>query len=448
MEISRCYDSHLHLLATGIFKRGLRLFDLKSPADLKSVSLSPDYFRQDWLVGFGWDQHRFENQQYPTCKQLDDVFSDFPVALTRADGHAVWLNSKAMEKVGYLDSNKKVPNGGIVIRDADGKPSGIFIESAKIEIDQMMPNYSTEQNMLFLREAILHMNKQGFTHVREMTSFIEQWNILRQFDLDKELSLYVEHFFVCENIVDYQRAKKQFQQARELTSQHMRACGIKLFYDGALGSEGALISDFYKHQNADKKTENKGLALWDLADVEKIMIDLWSDPTAELAIHTIGDEAVARIVDLADKVQNQLQRKGILHIEHGELIRPETVEKMKKLNVRVHMQPCHWLSDRRWLQEKIPSLSQYVFPWAALQAANISFDWGSDTPIEEASVFSTLKALHESSVNGVQGLSGELLSWHQHPNVNWGADCKTVFENEKIKKIIFDGQDITAKVLA
>ena len=89
-----------------------------------------------------------------------------------------------------------------------------------------------------------------------------------------------------------------------------------------------------------------------------------------------------------------------------------------------------------------------MFPWAALQEANISFDWGSDTPIEEASVFSTLKALHESSVNGVQGLSGELLSWHQHPNVNWGADCKTVFENEKIKKIIFDGQDITAKVLA
>lgn len=450
MEISRCYDSHLHLLATGIFKRGLRLFDLKSVDDLKNISLSPDFFRQDWLVGFGWDQHRFVDQQYPTNKQLDQVFSDFPVALTRADGHAVWLNSKAMEKVGYQDLNRLVPDGGIVVRDELGNPTGIFIESAKIEIDQMMPAYSSEQNRLFLNEAITYLNQQGFTHVREMTCFIDQWNVLHEMDLKNELTLYVETFFVCENITDYQRAKAEFIQARTTSSPHLRACGIKLFYDGALGSEGALISDFYKNKKIDNNNDdvkkNKGIALWSLSDVEKIMMDLWQNPKAELAIHTIGDEAVAQIIDLADKVQNQFKRKGLLHIEHGELIRPKTIEKMTKLNVRIHMQPCHWLSDQRWLQEKIPNLSKFVFPWAALQVANIPFDWGSDTPIEEASVFSNLKALRESAVAGVPGLHGDLFMWHQHPNVNWGAGCKSIFENEKLKQIIFDGVDITSKL--
>lgn len=456
MQINRCYDSHLHLLPTGIFLSGLRLFGIRSIEDLSQIELKPDYFRGEWLVGFGWDQHLFVDQKYPTRQQLDQIFPDYPVALTRADGHAIWLNTKAVEKAGYLNSHRAVPDGGIVLRDDQGVPTGIFIESAKLEIDFMLPKYSKLQNKLFLQEAIAYLNRQGFTHAREMTASAEMWTLLREMDLYGQLSLYVECNFVCENFQDYERAKAELQMAQQTQTQHLKACGVKLFFDGALGSEGALISDFYQSGVSHKK--NKGLALWSLKDVEIIMRDLWMESQNQLAIHTIGDEAVSQIVGLAERVQKELGGQGELHIEHGEIIRPETIEQMKQLRVRVHMQPCHWLSDRRWLQEKIPSLSRFVFPWRSLQQAGIAFDWGSDTPIEEASVANNLKALKEAADNGVAMPIGELHHWHQHPDLNWGKDCYTIFSSDNksptapqivqqavrqnVQQVVFDGKPL------
>jgi len=437
-KIPRCYDSHLHLLGTGLMQKGLRLFDLKDAHDVKNLRIEKHHFRGDWLVGFGWDQSKWSGGQWPTKEILDQAFPDFPVAFSRADGHATWLNSKALEIAGYLnktESEKPTPMGGVIIRDSQGKPSGVFTELAKMEIEMLIPPFSAEQNRDFLRAAVRYLNSRGFTHARDMSGFIDQWNLLREMDLQGELTLYVDENFTCENLVDFQRALSEAKQARETETKHLKARGIKFYFDGSLGSQGAYLSQFYPG------TKQKGLTLWDLLDVEKVFEETWK-AGFEVCVHTIGDEAAHLILQTALKVKREKKVNGVINVEHAEVVRPETIALMKEFETICHIQPCHWLTDRRWLKDRLGSLYQFVFPWRALQESQVQIQWGSDTPIEEASVASNWQALTDSSKEGIPALKGSLLEYHSHRDPKWGGGCQSLFEDGVLKELVFDGRKI------
>jgi predicted amidohydrolase YtcJ len=430
-KIPRCYDSHLHLLGTGMIEAGLKLFDLPSAEAVKNLKLQPSHFRGEWLVGFGWDQNRWSEKEFPTKKILDQAFPDFPVAFTRADGHAVWLNSKALEKIGSLPADIA---GGVIVRDSQGFPTGIFIDLAKIYVDQFIPPPTEEQNRYFLDVALRYFHQRGFTHIRDMSGNESLWHLLQEREEQKTLFLYVEENFTCENISDYERALKEALIARKAESTHVRVDGIKFYFDGALGSQGAFLSQPYGG------TDQRGLTLWPLNDVREVFLRTWKAGLA-VSVHTIGDEAAHQILTVAV----QVWREGIhgrLNIEHGEILRPETIALIQETKALVHMQPCHWLSDRRWLKEKLGPLHRYAFPWAKLQAEGISYQWGSDSPIEEASVLNNWRALSESPVEGIPALRGELLLAHSHRDMQWGHDCLSTFENGKVKEVVFDGKKI------
>jgi predicted amidohydrolase YtcJ len=437
-NIPRCYDSHQHLLATGILQKGLRLFDLTCPEDVRNLKIEPHHFRGQWLIGFGWDQSKWADGKWPTKEILDTVFPDFPVAFSRADGHATWLNSKAMEIAGYLnrsESEKSTPAGAVIFRDSKGLPTGIFAESAKVEIEMMIPPATPEQNRSFLKEAVRYFNSRGFSHVRDMSGFIGQWNLLRDLDQSGELTLYIEENFTCENIVDFERALKEAISARQSETPHLKARGLKFYFDGSLGSQGALLSQFYPG------TQQKGLALWDLTDVEKVLEKTWRNGF-EVCVHTIGDEAVHLILQIALKVRKEKQIQGVINIEHSEVVRPETILLMQEFETICHIQPCHWLTDRRWLKDRLGSLYAYAFPWRALEEKGICMQWGSDSPIEEASVRNNWRALSESVEDGILSLRGPLLNNHSHRDPSWGSRCESKFENGELVEFIFDGQKL------
>lgn len=437
-KIPRCYDSHIHLLATGMMQKGLRLFDLSKPEDISKLEIRPEHFRGEWLVGFGWDQSKWPGSKYPTNKDLDKVFPDFPVAFSRADGHAVWLNSKALEIAGYLnktESEKSTPVGGVIHRNEKGLPTGIFAELAKIQVDLLIPQYSKEQNKEFLLEAISYFNSKGFSHVRDMSGFLDQWNLLREIDLEGKLSLYVEENFTCENLLDFKRALREAKQARETETKHLKARGIKFYFDGSLGSQGAFISQFYPGTN------HKGLTLWDLDDVKEVIEKTWQEGF-EVCVHTIGDEAAHLILQTAEKVISKCRIKGVLNLEHSEIVRPETIQLMRSLDIVCHMQPCHWLTDRRWLKKKLGPLYAFAFPWKGLQDNGITMQWGSDSPIEEASVENNWLALRESSKEGIPALENNLLGFHSHRESHWGSHCESIFEDGKLVGFVFDGQNL------
>lgn len=431
LTIPRCYDSHVHLFGTGQVSSALALQHLQHPSEVQNLQVQEKHYRGEWLVGFGWDQNAWTEK--PHLKYLDARFPQTPVSFLRADGHAVWVNSEALRRL-KLNKNSQGPSGGRLERDAAGELCGVLVDTAKDLADAMLPDFTEPQQKIFAKEALEIFNRAGFTHLRDMTSQRKQFEILQRMDHFDELTAYLELNFFAKDFKDFEIQLKDLQSLRGIETKKIRLGGIKIFYDGALGSEGALLSRCYCG------SENKGLRLWDLKQVEEIFRKTWG-LGFPVAIHCIGDEASAEIATLALRLKREGLR-GDLHLEHVEILRPETLDQLQELKPICHMQPSHWLSDHHWLRRKIGDLDQYAFPWKALEEKGVSIYFGSDAPIAMPSLASTRQALEESAKLGVPALVSRWEGHHSHPDLGWGGGCRTEVGADGMLKVILDGQTL------
>lgn len=436
IRIERCYDSHVHLMGVGQMLSMLQLRDLDSADNLRTLRIEKDFFRGDWLIGFGWDQHLFPGQKYPTRRQLDAIFPDFPVAFTRADGHAMWVNTEALRRCGRLKPVKEwnLPPGAEAFADEQGLPTGILLDRAMEPFHAAIPQDTLEQKRKALQKGIEEFNRAGFTHLRDMSGDRDQWNLLRELEKSGELTLYIDQNFLFERPEDFEPMLRLCQEARAEGSSRIRVRGVKFYLDGALGSEGAALTCNYCG------SESNGFLIWKREQVRDWMRRTW-EAGFEVAIHAIGDRASLLLAEVARELWDS-GLSGRLNIEHGQVMAPEAITLLQDADVVVHIQPCHWLSDRKWLQEKLGPLAKRAFPWAALQEARIPFQWGSDAPIERASLFDNRQALHDSAKAGIAPLTGDWWKAHQHPDSGWGANCHTEMDETSLLGVTFDGRPL------
>lgn len=439
IAIPRCYDSHVHWMGTGSI---LNLIDLSKITSLEDFrQKAPQWNRPNrgsWIVGFGWDNSLWKDNFQPHHRILDVFFPDHPVSFIRADGHSTWINKKAMTLLGLEKENiSAFSSGGRVEVDPNGQPTGVMIDGAKDYVDQLIPPPTRQEmknNLLRGMEVFL---KAGFTHIRDVGGSQTHWELATEIYREGHLKLYVEMFF---NLDDASNLDERIQQiitsrtatvattassATEASSNSetsnsfpLRVGGLKFYYDGALGSDGAYLSQNYKGK------DHCGLRLLELSKIEEIIRRCW-EQNIPVAIHTLGDEAVHQVVQAA----HRLKSKGVdgkLNLEHCEMVRDETINLMKSLNVHCHLQPSHFLSDRRWLKDKLGSLYQYCFPWKKLIDAGVAVSFGSDSPIEAPSLNSTKVALQLASQEGIAlPALEEPLLLHSHPDEQWGSQCVT-----------------------
>ena len=114
-----------------------------------------------------------------------------------------------------------------------------------------------------------------------------------------------------------------------------------------------------------------------------------------------------------------------MNLEHCEVVRPETISLMRSLNIRCHLQPSHFLSDRKWLKEKLKSLYKFSFPWRNLTEGGIPINFGSDSPIEFPSLLNSQKALELANLEGIPYPPISPWAFHSHPDGSWGSKCFT-----------------------
>lgn len=415
-KIQRLYDSHTHFLATGEFASGLHLGSISNREQLQSIDVkNPMYYRGDWLVGFGWDASSWPVA--PDKKYLDQIFPDKPVFFIRADGHQSWVNSIGLQLLGLSSEN------------------GILIEKEHWRAFESLPPFSQQQQKQHILAACFTFNKAGFTHVRDMSCTENFWNMLTEMYDKNELTLAIEENVTCHDLNDFDEVLNFSLRAKSAANKYLRMKGIKVFYDGSLGSETAYLSKPY-HGKAEG---HRGMTLWNLQDVEDVMKRTWACGL-EFSVHTIGDEAAHQVVQAARKI-SALGAVGRLNLEHVELLRPETIQMMKPLHVRCHMQPCHWLSDKAWLKEKLHDLYRYVFPWEALRAAQIPISFGCDSPIEPPSFWRNKIALDESVKAKIRKFNGDICVTHGHPDPSF-ADSYTIFEDDQLREVVFDGRKL------
>ncbi len=429
VTIPRCYDSHVHWLSTG---EVLNLIDLSSVRSidemkLRSFKIKPN--RGDWILGFGWDQSLWQDNSQPHFSVLDELFPNNPVAFSRVDGHALWVNSQAL-KLAQI-SNESMPpktSGGRVEVDLQGHLTGVFIDAAKDLIEAQIPKSSKIDLKRYLLQGMEVFNKAGFTHIRDVGGSIEHWAMANELEAESTLNLFCEMYFNLDSIEQLSVRIQEILTCRTQPSQQLRVAGLKLYFDGALGSEGAYLSQPYANGK-------NGIQLFELSKIEEIFHRCW-EKNIPIAIHTLGDEAVHEIVGVA----NRLKERGIegpLNLEHCEVVRPETISWMRALNVRCHLQPSHFLSDRRWLKGKLGDLYKFCFPWRGLIEGGIPINFGSDSPIEMPSLINTQRALETASQEGIALPPISPWSFHSHPDGTWGRNCVTRLDAEGHIKVTF-----------
>lgn len=438
--VNNCYDSHVHWLATGRVATIWQLQHLKSPSEMGKEKIEPHYFQGEWLVGFGWDDSKWGEAEKPHRSLLDKIFPSHPVALSRIDGHAVWVNTIALKLMGILDEKENILGipevpGGRVILDENEKPTGVLVDQARVLLDGLIPEPNHMQVRSCLLNACREFNRAGITHIRDMSCSETQWNEVVHLAETGLLTLAVEQTFSAEDPRHFSDALNLAQQARKENLPLVRALAIKVYCDGALGSEGAFLSQDYPSGSG------RGLALLSKAELQSFMRQAWEADFA-LAVHVIGDEAAQRTVEAAHELW-EAGFQGMLHLEHAQVLRPETISLMKRDRVICFLQPCHWLSDQKWLKEKLGSLYPYAFPWRALQEAHIPFFFGSDSPIEKASILNNLLALNESAYSGIPKLLGDPFRYHSHPDPSWVPGCMTHFVEDRPHSVVFRGAHLS-----
>jgi predicted amidohydrolase YtcJ len=432
MRIDACFDSHVHWAATGEFTQRLDLSALASPDDVLNIRPETMHFHGEWLTGFGWDETKWNEK--PDKKILDKLYPTTPVALSRCDAHALWVNSEALKRAGIQRGNIPQLKGGRIELDKSGEPTGLLVDRASDLVFNLIPAANAFETRRYMLQAIKVFNDAGYTHIRDMTCDEMQWNEAVRLDQSGLLTLAVEEYFRLKGPAELDKVLLTVQKAKAAQTANLRVMGIKLFLDGALGSEGALLSRCYCGR------EHAGLKLWDEDSLRETMLKTWA-MGLEVAVHAIGDAAADIIVRVARELHTQ-GHNGKLHIEHGELIRQDTVDLMKGLAVEVHIQPSHWLSDQRWLKNKVGDLIQHAFPWRRLQEAEIPFDFGSDAPIEQASVSKVFEALRHSAEAGIPRLLGSPTNYMTHKDLAWAPNSFTVLEEEKPVQVVFRGEHL------
>ncbi len=374
-------DAHAHLMGLGLSRLRADLTGTRSVEEI--LERLREFARQlpegAWLLGRGWDQNDWPVKEFPTRQMLDEVFPERPVWLVRIDGHAAWANTAAIRKANPALLTEQIPDpeGGHIVRDAEGRPTGVFIDEAMALIARHIPPPSEAELEEALRRAVAEANRFGLTGVHDAGVSLKTIQRYRRAVDDGTLTLrlYVmvdgleEAFdYFCEHgpLLDY---------GGRLT---VRA--VKLYIDGALGSRGAALLADYSDDPGDR-----GLLRHE-PEVFTDMVMRAMKCGYQVNTHAIGDRGVRVVLDAYEKALRTLGRTvGRHRVEHAQVVAPEDFARFATLDLIASMQPTHATSDMYWAEDRLgPERVRGAYAWRSFLEHGVRLAFGSDFPVESA----------------------------------------------------------------
>ena len=367
-------DAHVHFMGTGEQLSSVDLRDAKTPEEFvrRIKEFAAKLPKGRWIQGGQWDHENWTPNNLPTAAMIDAVSPDNPVFINRLDGHMALANSLAMKLAGVNKDTKDVA-GGMVVRDAQGNPAGVFKDSAMGIIGKAIPEPSFEEKLEAAQAATDYAASLGVTSVQDMSAGTDigiYQELLRQGRLKTRV-------YGCSPLADYKRWERTGIRSA-FGSAMLRVGCLKGYADGSLGSTTAWFFEPY----LDAPT-SVGLPR---ADVTTNMQDnmLVADKDGlQVMVHAIGDRANATILDYFDKVAKvNGPRDRRYRIEHAQHLRQPDIMRFGQLKVVASMQPMHIIDDGRWAWKRVDAgrlKGTYAFRTLLDSGAVLAF--GSDSPV-------------------------------------------------------------------
>ena len=336
-----------------------------------------------WILGGNWDEEAWPDAKLPTHELIDAVTPDNPVYVSRYDGHAGLANSVALKLAG-ITRDTPDPVGGVIVRDPKtGEPTGIFKDAAQGLVTRAIPNPSESEFEEAIKAGLAEARRVGVTSVQEMAlggetpdgSFTSEIRLLRRAETEGWLTC---RFYAITPIEQWQRLAEA-GISHGMGSDWLQLGAVKGFADGSLGSRTAWFDEPYTDDPS-----NRGMPLPMMHPPAKMEAAVRGADAAgiQLAIHAIGDHAIAEMLDIYTRVGGANARERRFRIEHAQHMRPEDFKRFGQLGIVASMQPYHAIDDGRWAEKRIGhERARYSYAWKSMLDAGAPLAFGTDWPV-------------------------------------------------------------------
>lgn len=385
-------ESHGHIMGLGYNELNLDLMDTKSWDEIVERVKEAVGKAQpgEWIIGRGWHQDKWDSKPkkmvkgFQTHQSLSEVSPDNPVFLGHASGHAAFANAKAMQLAGVNQLSvermeRDLGEGGEIIRDELGNPTGLFNERAQTLIARQIPENTEETDAKALSLAMAACAREGITSFHDAGASRKDIALYKKFKSEGKLStrLYVMVSGRDSDLVyDWIRNGPEIDSTDLLTIR-----SIKLNCDGALGSRGAWLLEPY--------TDRPGWYGMPTLPMDTVLSVTRAALKAgfQVCAHAIGDRANREVLDRYELTfkENPDKAKGHrFRIEHAQHLHPQDIPRFGQMGVIAAMQAIHLSSDRPWAAERLGEkrIVEGTYVWRDLLNSGAIITNGSDVPVE------------------------------------------------------------------
>ena len=387
-------ESHGHFNSLGYSKMQLDLMNVKNwdeVVDMVKEAVSKAK-PGEWIRGRGWHQEKWDRVPKPNVDGLpfhdsvSRVSPENPVLLTHASGHSCFANAKAMELAG-IDEKTLNPPGGEIVKDENGKPIGIFRETAQRFLRKAQGDYLAKRTPEQVKEEQLKAIKladqaclaNGVTSFHDAGTSFETIEIYKQLIRESKLGVRINAMIGESN----KRLEQNISNYKIIGfgDHHLTVRSIKRLIDGALGAHGAWLLESYNSLPTSVGLNTEPI------DAMKVTARIAIENGLQLCTHAIGDRGNREALDIYEEAFKQHPDKKDLRwrIEHSQHIHPDDIPRFGKLGVIAAMQGIHCTSDGPWVIKRLGEkrAKQGAYMWKKLMETGAVICNGTDVPVED-----------------------------------------------------------------
>lgn len=372
-------DAHAHFYSYGL---GLQTADLVGTDSWNAILDSLQSFAathpEGWLIGRGWDQNDWSVKEYPDNAELNRLFPNRPVLLSRVDGHAAIANNKALEMAGIKPGDKLTGGDIEVVND---KLTGILIDNAIGLVSAKIPAPDAAQMKAALLDAQANCVAMGLTTVDDCGLDYEEVKFIDSIQKTGDLKMRIYAML--------SDAKKNYEYIfprGKIKTDWLNVRAFKVYADGALGSRGACLLEPYSD-----KPGQIGFLLSNPEHFDSVAA-LLIEKQFQMCTHAIGDSGNRTILNTYAKY---LKGKNDLRwrIEHAQVVNAADFKLFGENSVIPSVQPTHATSDMYWAGERLgKEREKGAYAFNDLMKQNGWIALGTDFPVEDISPFKTFLA--------------------------------------------------------
>jgi hypothetical protein len=380
-------DSHTHVAGLGESASQVDLTGVKTEEEAVALvaARARDLPKGEWIVGRGWDEGAWANR-YPTLALLSERVPAHPVYLASLHTFAGWGNRLALERAGITRSTSS-PEGGEILKDKDGNPTGIVLNRAVPLLAAAVPPPSAERFKSYVLGGLQAMARAGYVAVHEAGA---ERGLLKAFrELDAEGALPVRVYAML-SVRDEGLSREWLARGPDRTSdRRLVTRSVKAYYDGALGSRGARLLEDYSDRPG-----HRGVSGDQYGFDQRLVADLMK-AGFQVAVHAIGDAGNRETLDfVASVLREKPEARELRHrIEHAQVVHPDDVPRFAALGVIASMEPPHCVEDKTWAEDRVgPVRIKGAYAWRTLRRAGARLALNSDLTGSDHDIFYGLHA--------------------------------------------------------